>query len=130
MGVKITELLKLKEISYVHAEGMMGGELKHGTLALIEKNTPVISLINGNSDIISNTMEVKARGGRIIAITNQDPKSIENLSTESIVVEAEDDASFAILSAVAGQLLTYYLAKEKGLPIDKPRNLAKVCTTK
>lgn len=119
--------LKLKEISYVHAEGMMGGELKHGTLALIEEGTPVISLINGNPDIISNTMEVKARSGRIIAITNQRKVSIAN---DLIEINAESDAAFAIIATILGQLLTYYIAKEKKLPIDKPRNLAKSVTVK
>ena len=122
--------LKLKEISYIHAEGMMGGELKHGTLALIENGTPVISLINGNHDIISNTMEVKARGGRIIAITNQDKEKLKDVIDEAVEIGSEDDASFAILAAVVGQLLTYYIAKEKGLPIDKPRNLAKCVSVK
>lgn len=122
--------LKLKEISYVHAEGMMGGELKHGTLALIEEGTPVISLINGNTDIISNTMEVKARGGRVIAITNQENKNIEDMTGDVVTIAAENDASFSLLATVAGQLLTYYIAKEKNLPIDKPRNLAKSVTVK
>jgi glucosamine--fructose-6-phosphate aminotransferase (isomerizing) len=122
--------LKLKEISYIHAEGMMAGELKHGTLALIDKDVPVISLINGNPDIISNTMEVNARGGRIIAITNQENNGIAEMSDDLIKIDAKDDASFCILATIAGQLLTYYIAKEKNLPIDKPRNLAKVCTVK
>jgi glucosamine--fructose-6-phosphate aminotransferase (isomerizing) len=122
--------LKLKEISYIHAEGMMAGELKHGTLALIDKDVPVISLINGNPDIISNTMEVNARGGRIIAITNQENNGIAEMSDDLIKIDAKDDASFCILATIAGQLLTYYIAKEKQLPIDKPRNLAKSVTVK
>ncbi|MBI2578211.1 MAG: glutamine--fructose-6-phosphate transaminase (isomerizing) [Candidatus Aenigmarchaeota archaeon] len=119
--------LKLKEISYVHAEGMMGGELKHGTLALIEEGTPVIALINGNPHIISNAMEVKARGGRIIAVTNQKNLSV---AKDLIEIDADNDAAFAIAAIIAGQLLTYYIAKEKDLPIDKPRNLAKSVTVK
>jgi len=118
--------LKLKEISYMHAEGMMGGELKHGTLALIEKGTPVISLINGNIDIISNTKEVEARGGHIIAITNNN--NVEY--GEQIKIHTEHDGSFSILAAIVGQLLTYYIARERGLAIDKPRNLAKCVTVK
>lgn len=117
--------LKLKEISYIHAEGMMGGELKHGTLALIEKGTPVISLINGNIEIISNTKEVQARGGRVIAFSSQ--KTEYN---DYIEIESENEGGFAILSAVAGQLLTYHIARERGLAIDKPRNLAKSVTVK
>lgn len=116
--------LKLKEISYVHAEGMMAGELKHGTLALIEKGTPVIALMpKSDEEIISNAKEVEARGANVIAFH-------ENSEFNGIKINANHKGSFAILSAVAGQLLTYYIAKELGLPIDKPRNLAKVCTTK
>jgi len=116
--------LKLKEISYVHAEGMMAGELKHGTLALIEKSTPVIALMpKSDEEIVSNAKEVEARGANVIAFH-------ENSQFEGIKINANHKGSFAILTAVAGQLLTYYIAKENGLPIDKPRNLAKVCTTK
>ncbi len=117
--------LKIKEISYIHAEGMMGGELKHGTLALIEKGTPVIALVNGRSEIISNAKEVEARGGRILAFTN-----MSTCFNESIRLDADDELSFAIAATVAGQLITYHIAKEKGLPIDKPRNLAKSVTVK
>ena len=118
--------LKLKEISYIHSEGMMGGELKHGTLALIEQGTPVISLMpDGDEHILSNTKEVEARGGRIIAISNNHHENYE-----TIKIPADGKASFSILATVVGQLLTYYIAKEKGLPIDKPRNLAKTCTTR
>jgi glucosamine--fructose-6-phosphate aminotransferase (isomerizing) len=118
--------LKLKEISYIHAEGMMGGELKHGTLALIEKNTPVIAIINGNPNVISNVKEIEARGAKIIAITYNGSVNY----SDQIKIETEHDGSFAILATVVGQLLTYHIAKEKGLPIDKPRNLAKSVTVK
>ena len=118
--------LKIKEISYIHAEGMMGGELKHGTLALIEKGTPVIALIDNKPEIISNVMEIKARGGRIIAITNQDDERFQ----EAIKITSHNKFPFSIEASVAGQLLTYYIAKEKGLPIDKVRNLAKSVTVK
>ncbi len=114
--------LKIKEISYIHAEGMMGGELKHGTLALIEQDTPVISLVvNNDAAMLSNTKEVEARGGRIIMIGTE---------RGDIVLPTHNDGTFAILASVVGQLLTYYIAKEKGLPIDKPRNLAKSCTVR
>ncbi len=116
--------LKLKEISYIHAEGMMGGELKHGTLALIEKDTPVIALIDNNESIVSNVKEAEARGARIIALTNRKEKLFE----EEIRLQTDSDASFAICAAIVGQLLAYYIAKEKNLPIDKPRNLAKSVT--
>jgi glucosamine--fructose-6-phosphate aminotransferase (isomerizing) len=120
--------LKIKEISYIHAEGMMGGELKHGTIALIEKGTPVISLINNNdADIVSNTKEVEARGARIIIITNNpELGKKENL----IYVDTDNDGKFGILAAMIGQLIAYYAADKLGRPIDKPRNLAKSVTVK
>ncbi|MHC1605754.1 MAG: glutamine--fructose-6-phosphate transaminase (isomerizing) [Candidatus Methanofastidiosia archaeon] len=117
--------LKLKEIAYIHAEGMMGGELKHGTIALIEDGTPVFSFIqNDDFDMVSNTEEVEARGARVIMVSDNPgfeptfllPKGVCN--------------SFSINATVIGQLFAYYIAREKGLPIDKPRNLAKSVTVK
>ncbi len=117
--------LKLKEISYIHAEGMMAGELKHGTIALIEQGTSVITLIpNKNPEMLSSTKEVEARGASVIAITNM---SLESQYTE-ILVPKSDDAEFAIYSCIIGHLLSYYIAKLNGLEIDRPRNLAKSCT--
>ncbi|NIN01626.1 MAG: isomerizing glutamine--fructose-6-phosphate transaminase, partial [candidate division Zixibacteria bacterium] len=114
--------LKLKEIPYIHAEGMMAGELKHGTIALIEEGTPVISLIpNNNADMISSTKEVEARGARTIIISNTDGE---------LRIPPCCDAEFAIYSGVIGHLLSYYIAKLRGCPIDKPRNLAKSVTVK
>ncbi len=114
--------LKLKEIPYIHAEGMMAGELKHGTIALIEDGTPVISLIpNNNPDMISSTKEVEARGARTIIISNTDGE---------LKIPACCDAEFAVYSGIVGHLLSYYIAKLRGCPIDKPRNLAKSVTVK
>jgi glutamine---fructose-6-phosphate transaminase (isomerizing) len=114
--------LKLKEISYVHAEGMMAGELKHGTIALVEDGTPIISLIpNGNLDMISNTKEVEARGARTIIVSN---------TNGEIHLPECTDAEFAIYSSLVGHLLSYYIALKRKLPIDKPRNLAKSVTVK
>jgi glucosamine--fructose-6-phosphate aminotransferase (isomerizing) len=116
--------LKLKEISYIHAEGMMGGELKHGTIALIEPGTPVIALIPGKDfDMYSNAKEVEARGARVIKIANM-------MDSDFKIDVTINDGKFAILSVVIGQLLTYYIARKKELPIDKPRNLAKSVTVK
>lgn len=115
--------LKIKEISYIHAEGMMGGELKHGTIALIEKGTPVIALIsNKDYDMLSNTKEVEARGAKIIKITNEFDGDIK--------IKTTNDGKFGVLATIFGQLLTYYIALERKLPIDKPRNLAKSVTVK
>lgn len=114
--------LKLKEVPYVHAEGMMGGELKHGTIALIEKNTPVISLIpNHNAEMISNTKEVEARGARVIVISNTDGE---------LSLPRCGDEEFSIYACVLGHLLSYYIGLKKGCEIDKPRNLAKSVTVK
>ncbi len=114
--------LKLKEIPYIHAEGMMAGELKHGTIALIEDGTPVISLIpNNNPDMISSTKEVEARGARTIIISN---------TNGELKIPACCDAEFAVYSGIVGHLLSYYIAKLRGCSIDKPRNLAKSVTVK
>jgi glucosamine--fructose-6-phosphate aminotransferase (isomerizing) len=114
--------LKLKEIPYIHAEGMMAGELKHGTIALIEEGTPVISLIpNNNPDMISSTREVEARGARTITISN---------TNGELKIPSCCDAEFAIYSGIIGHLCSYYIAKLRGCPIDKPRNLAKSVTVK
>ncbi|NMC61291.1 MAG: glutamine--fructose-6-phosphate transaminase (isomerizing) [Candidatus Methanofastidiosa archaeon] len=116
--------LKLKEISYIHAEGMMGGELKHGTIALIEPGTPVIALIPGKDfDMYSNAKEVEARGARVITIANM-------MDSDFKMDITINDGKFSILAVIIGQLLTYYIARKKELPIDKPRNLAKSVTVK
>jgi glutamine---fructose-6-phosphate transaminase (isomerizing) len=120
--------LKIKEIAYIHAEGMMGGELKHGTMALIEKGTPVICMISScDSDMVSNTNEVEARGAKIIIITNNRAYS---RPTNSILIDTDNDGKFGILACIAGQLIAYYAADALGRPIDKPRNLAKSVTVK
>lgn len=114
--------LKLKEVPYVHAEGMMGGELKHGTIALIEKGTPVISLIpNHNEEMISNTKEVEARGARTIVISN---------TNGDLSVPPCGNEEFSIYASIIGHLLSYYIGLKRGCPIDKPRNLAKSVTVK
>ncbi len=107
--------LKLKEIPYIHAEGMMAGELKHGTLALIEEKTPVISL-RTNDKMLKTEEEVKSKGARIIPISTETKLKIP----EGNKVEK------AVCSNIIGQLLSYYIAKERNCPIDKPKNLAKV----
>jgi glucosamine--fructose-6-phosphate aminotransferase (isomerizing) len=114
---------KMKEIAYVHAEGMMGGELKHGTLALIEEGTPVFSLIpRDDSDMLANTHEVRARGAAVITVSGKDDADFP--------VPTGNHGVFSVLSVVIGQLFAYYVARERGLPIDKPRNLAKSVTVK
>ncbi len=113
--------LKLKEVPYVHAEGMMGGELKHGTLALIEDGTPVFALVPGHDDEIrSNVSEIEARGGEVIEI-----------SPESGDIELPNgDDAYPLLATTVGFLLAYELGRERDCPIDKPRNLAKTVTVR
>lgn len=114
--------LKLKEIDYIHAEGMMAGELKHGTIALIEEGVPVIGLVpNKNLSMLSSLKEVEARGAKIIMISNTDG---------DFIVPKSCDAEFAIYSGIVGHLLSYYIALELGNNPDKPRNLAKSVTVK
>jgi len=112
--------LKMKEISYVHAEGMMAGEFKHGTLALIQEDTPVLALDMGDLD--SSISEVESRGAHVI---HKEFKDIEEN-----INDWESEALFLMRATVFGFWLTYYLAKYRGLPIDKPRNLAKSVTVK
>lgn len=113
--------LKIKEVCYIHAESLTGGELKHGTIALIEEDTTVITLVH-EGDLVSNLKEVEARGANIISIGSE--------KESYIILSSNDEGQFPILSGVIGQLLTYFIALEKGLPIDKPRNLAKCVTVR
>ncbi len=116
--------LKLKEIPYMHAEGMMAGELKHGTIALIEPKVPVIALIpNNNLDMVSSRQEVQARGADVITISNVSGEG-------ELKVPECGEVHFTIYASIIGHLLSYYIAKLRNLPIDKPRNLAKSVTVK
>lgn len=113
--------LKFKEIDYIHAEGMMAGELKHGTLALIEDGTPVICLIPGSDRaMLSSRREVEARGARTIVVSNTGEGEVN--------VPPSGNAEFAIYACLFGHLLSYYIGVARDLPIDKPRNLAKSVT--
>ena len=124
--------LKLKELSYIHAEGYPAGEMKHGPLALIEEGMPVIVLAPRDSyykKTISNMQEVIARGAKVLLITNKskDEISSENL-WETLEVETTNDDLFPFLITIPLQKLAYYSALQKGFDIDKPRNLAKSVT--
>ena len=121
--------LKLKEISYIHSEGYASGELKHGPIALIENGVTVISVITDPDLVektISNVQEVITRGAKVLAVTS------ENLGTlgfeETIKIPKTDKLISPIISVIPLQLLAYYISKEKGLDVDKPRNLAKSVT--
>ena len=120
--------LKLKEVPYVHSEGFAGGELKHGVIALIEKGTPCIVFAPNDEtydDIISNAIEIKARGGYIIGVS---PKT--NQAFDFYLPVSDVGVGSVIVNTVPIQLLAYYLAVGKGLDPDKPRNLAKSVTVK
>lgn len=123
--------LKLKEISYIHAEGYAAGELKHGPLALISGDTPVVALATRASTydkMLNNIKEVKARGAPVIAVACMDDTEIEKYVDAVIRVPVTDELLYPVLNSVVVQLLAYYTASALGCPIDKPRNLAKSVT--
>ena len=120
--------LKVKEVSYVHAEGFAGGELKHGVIALIEPGTPCVVLAPSDEthdDILAGAMEVKARGAMLIGVSPTPHEAFDHH-----IRVADLGPASAIVNAVPGQLLGYYLALLRGHDPDKPRNLAKSVTVK
>jgi len=128
--VALEGALKLKEISYAHAEGYPAAEMKHGPIALIDENMPVVFIATKNKlskKILSNMQEVKAREGRIIAVVN-DASSVEGLADFIIVVPETLNELAPIINVIPLQLLAYHIADLRGLDIDKPRNLAKSVT--
>lgn len=128
-NVALEGSLKLKEISYIHSEAYASGELKHGPIALIEKGITVISILTDKNLLeksISNIEEVITRGAKTFIVTNQD---IENSNFDNVVkIEDTNPLLSPILSVIPLQLLAYYISKDKGLDVDKPRNLAKSVT--
>ena len=120
--------LKIKEVSYIHAEGFAGGELKHGTIALIEKGTPCIVFVANDdvkAEILSNAEEVKSRGGFIIGVAPENNPVFDHWIKVADIPELSP-----IINIIPMQVLAYYLALERGLDPDKPRNLAKSVTVK
>ncbi len=123
--------LKLKEISYIHAEGYDAAEMKHGPIALIDENMPVIVLaLRGRryDKILSNIQEVKARGGRVIAIASREDDQIGKVVDDVISIHDDGSIMNAIVCAVPLQLFAYHIAVARGCDVDKPRNLAKSVT--
>jgi glucosamine--fructose-6-phosphate aminotransferase (isomerizing) len=123
--------LKLKEVSYTHSEAMAAGELKHGTLALIDEGTPVIALATQDKlfdKMISNIKEVKSRGAYVIAIAKENNKKIEKTVDKVIYIPEVIDELAAVVSVIYLQLLAYYVALNRDCDIDKPKNLAKSVT--
>jgi glutamine---fructose-6-phosphate transaminase (isomerizing) len=123
--------LKLKEISYIHAEGYPAAEMKHGPIALVDENLPVVFIATRDSyheKIISNIQEIKARKGKVIAVITEGDDVITKMADDVIVVPAADELVAPMLSVIPMQLLAYYIGVAKGLDVDKPRNLAKSVT--
>jgi glucosamine--fructose-6-phosphate aminotransferase (isomerizing) len=123
--------LKLKEISYIHAEGYPAGELKHGPIALIDRDMPVIALATKNDvydKVVSNIEEVKAREGKVIALVSPSDQAIEKKVEDIIVIPETLPSLTPILLTLPLQLLAYYMADFKGTDVDQPRNLAKSVT--
>ena len=129
--VALEGALKLKEISYIHAEGYPAAEMKHGPIALIDENMPVVFVATHHQlykKIISNIEEVKARNGRIIAVVTEGDDTVVKIAEEVIKVPATLSALAPLLSVIPLQLIAYHVAVEKGLNVDQPRNLAKSVT--
>lgn len=130
-AVALEGSLKLKEISYIHSEAYAGGELKHGPIALIEDGTEVITLLTQEAlkeKMVSNVVEIKARGAKVTGICYEGTKGLEEVLDEIIYIPRTLDMFAPVLSVAVLQLFSYYVAKAKGCDIDKPRNLAKSVT--
>ena len=129
--VALEGALKLKEISYIHAEGYGAGEMKHGPLAMIDENFPTIALCPSDSvyeKMISNIQEIKARKGPVIAIATQGNEDIKTIADDVIYIPKTLEMLTPILSVIPLQLFAYYMGILKGYDVDKPRNLAKSVT--
>jgi glucosamine--fructose-6-phosphate aminotransferase (isomerizing) len=123
--------LKLKEISYIHAEGYPAAEMKHGPIALIDEKMPVLFITPHDSvfdKVVSNVQEVKARGGRVVAITTRDEESLHGKLDYEFRIPETKDMLTPVLASVPLQLLAYYIAVKRGANVDQPRNLAKSVT--
>ena len=130
-AVALEGALKMKEISYIHAESYAAGELKHGTIALIHEGQPVIALCCNETILektMSNIVEVKARGAEVLAVAFKDNQKIISLADDMIFIPKTAQMFCAAVEIVPLQLLAYYVAKENGCDIDKPKNLAKSVT--
>jgi len=123
--------LKLKEISYIHAEGYPAAEMKHGPIALVTETLPVVFVATKDSyheKIVSNIQEIKARKGKVIAIISEGDDVIPGLADDVFFVPPADEIMAPLLTCIPLQLLSYYVGIAKGVDVDKPRNLAKSVT--
>ena len=129
--VALEGALKLKEISYIHAEGYPAAEMKHGPIALIDENMPVVFIAprdGVHAKIVSNVEEVKARGGKVIAIVTEGDTTLSRLADAVFPIPATHDLLTPILASVPLQLFAYYVAVRRDCNVDQPRNLAKSVT--
>lgn len=129
--VALEGALKLKEISYIHAEGYPAAEMKHGPIALVDEDLPVVFVATKDSyheKVVSNMQEIKARKGKIIAVINEGDEQSSALAQDIIMIPQADEIVAPMLSAIPMQLLAYYIGIAKGYDVDKPRNLAKSVT--
>jgi glucosamine--fructose-6-phosphate aminotransferase (isomerizing) len=129
--VALEGALKLKEISYIHAEGYPAAEMKHGPIALIDEEMPVVFIATRDSSydkVVSNIQEVKARKGRVIAVVSEGDALIPQMAEFVIEVPSTDEALMPMVSVIPLQLLSYYIAVMRGCDVDQPRNLAKSVT--
>ena len=129
--VALEGALKLKEISYVHAEGYPAAEMKHGPIALIDEEMPVVFIATQDSSyekVVSNIQEVKARKGKIIAVVTEGDTSVKALADHVIEIPATHEAFTPLVAVVPLQLLSYHIAVMRGCNVDQPRNLAKSVT--
>ena len=131
-AVSMEGSLKFKEISYIHSEAYAAGELKHGTISLIEDGTPVIGVVTqeGTAEkTVSNMVECKSRGAYVIAVTREGLEDLVQKTADYVLtLPAVDDLFMASVTVVPLQLIAYYVSVSKGLDVDKPRNLAKSVT--
>ena len=129
--VALEGALKLKEISYIHAEGYPAAEMKHGPIALIDEEMPVVFIATRDSSyekVVSNIQEVKARKGRVISIVTEGDTIIPEMSEFVIEVPAVTESLMPLISVIPLQLLSYHIAVMRGCNVDQPRNLAKSVT--
>ncbi len=130
-AVALEGALKLKEISYIHAEGYPAAEMKHGPIALVDENLPVVFIATRDAyheKIVSNMQEIKARKGQVISVITEGDEHSASLSQDVMIIPEADEIVAPLLSVVPLQLLAYYIGVAKGLDVDKPRNLAKSVT--
>ncbi|HKF77879.1 MAG TPA: SIS domain-containing protein, partial [Candidatus Dormibacteraeota bacterium] len=129
--VALEGALKLKEISYVHAEATTGGAMKHGPIALLDAGFPVVAVCTASplrDKVLSNVQQVVARGAPVLAVVSEGDRGLAGLAADVIEVPLADEASSTVLASVALQLFAYHVAVELERDVDQPRNLAKSVT--